>query len=112
MEFPLISETNRLLYTYTNGVLEGTTPDGCELFCYEDEHMQMLVSFAVNDVGCIITCNRSSLLHIISEDGTQRKTLLNKFDKTKAQNDICFDKSKNVLFVCGDQFVEEYEILY
>lgn len=105
-------KNKRLLYTSNKNEVVATTTDGSEIFCYKDKHMNSVVSVAVNDQGCIIACDFFSALHVISEDGKQRKTLLNNFDKIKAPRDICFDKSGKFLFVCGGRFVEIYDILY
>ncbi|XP_076071971.1 uncharacterized protein LOC143043652 [Mytilus galloprovincialis] len=105
-------KNKRLLYTSAKGEVVATRTDGSEIFCYKDEHMNFIVSVAVNNQGCIVACDQSGKLHVISEDGKQRKTLLDKFDKIKEPRDLCFDKSGKVLFVCGDKSVEEYEVLY
>lgn len=105
-------KNRRLLYTSDTSEIVATTIDGTEVFRYTDAHMKNIVSVAVSSQGCIIACDQTSKLHVISEDGKQGKTLLDKFDKIKEPQDICFDKSGTILYVCGDQFVEEYEVLY
>ncbi|VDI69610.1 tripartite motif-containing protein 2/3 [Mytilus galloprovincialis] len=105
-------KNKRLLYTSDTDEVVATTTDGSEHFCYTDEHMKNIVAVAVNNQGCIVACDQTRTLHVISEDGKKRKTLSDKFDKIKESKDVCFDKSGTILYICGDQFVEEYEILY
>ncbi|XP_063408840.1 uncharacterized protein LOC134692319 [Mytilus trossulus] len=105
-------KNKRFLYTSDTDQVVATTIDGTKIFSYKDENMKKIVGVAVNNQGCIIACDLSGALHAISEDGYQRKTVLDRFDKIKAPHDVCFDKSGKVLLVCGDRFVEIYDVLF
>ena len=101
-----------MLYTSDTDQVVAIKIDGTQIFSYKDENMKKIVAVAVNNQGCIIACDLSGALHAISEDGYQRKTLLDEFNKIKAPHDVCFDKSGKVLLVCGDRFVEIYDVLF
>lgn len=106
-------KNKRLLYTSATDQVVAIKIDGTKIFSYKDENMKKIVAVAVNNQGCIIACV-ICLVHCIaiSEDGYQRKTLLDEFNKIKAPHDVCFDKSGKVLLVCGDRFVEIYDVLF
>ncbi|CAC5423318.1 TRIM56 [Mytilus coruscus] len=103
------SKNNRLLFTSENSVV-CTLFDGREMFMYKDEHMKDTTSLSVHSEGIIFVGDSSGKIHLISEDGKQRRTVLNSCNKLKNVHDLCFDKSSTRLAVFGRGYIELYDV--
>ncbi|CAC5391476.1 unnamed protein product [Mytilus coruscus] len=104
------SKNNRLLHTSENSEVVCTSFDGREIFRHKDEHMKETKSVSVHSEGIIFAGDKTGPIHIISEDGRQRRTVLNSCDKLKKVRDLCFDKSGSRLAVFGRGYIELYDV--
>lgn len=83
-----------------------------KIYSYKDDEMKKVTSVTVNSRGLIFAGDETGMVHLISEDGKHRRTILDKCEKIGRLCDIWLDKSETTLFACGDQFVELYDIKY
>ncbi|XP_076071970.1 uncharacterized protein LOC143043651 [Mytilus galloprovincialis] len=103
-------KNNRLLYTSKQSEVVCTSLDGREIFKFKDECMKLIVSVSVHSEGIIFAGEPSGLIHLISEDGERRRTVLKSCDKLKYICDICLDKSCSSLAVFGPGYIEIYDV--
>ncbi|CAG2252840.1 unnamed protein product [Mytilus edulis] len=103
---------DRLIHTTKDFAVVCTSLDGKPIFSFKDDAMKKVTSVTINSIGLIFAGDETGIVHLISEDGKQRKTLLDKCEKITRLCDIWLDKSEKTLFICGNQFVEIYDIKY
>ncbi|CAC5370050.1 unnamed protein product [Mytilus coruscus] len=104
------SKNNRLLYTSENYEVVGTSFDGSKIFRYKDEYMKKTTSLCVHLTGIILVGDESGQIHVISEDGERRRTVLNSCDKLKSVRDLCLDKSCSRLAIFAPGYIELYDV--
>ncbi|XP_076109296.1 uncharacterized protein LOC143078270 [Mytilus galloprovincialis] len=102
---------DRLIHTTKDFAVVCTSLDGKKIFSFKNDAMQKVTSVTVNSLGLIFAGDETGIVHLISEDGKQRKTLLDKCEKITRLCDIWLDKSEQALFICGNEFVEIYDII-
>ncbi|CAG2252415.1 unnamed protein product [Mytilus edulis] len=104
------SKNNRLLYSSENFEIVCTTLDGREVFKYKDEFMTKTTSLSVHSEGLIFVGDENGSIHLISEDGCRRRTVLKSSDIFKTVRDICLNKSCSRLAVFGPDYIELYDV--
>ncbi|CAG2252414.1 unnamed protein product [Mytilus edulis] len=104
------SKNNRFLYTSEKQEVVCTSLDGSEIFKYKDEFMKQTSSVYVHSEGLVFVGDEKGSMHLISEDGCRRRTVLNSCDKLKTVSDICLDKSCSRLAVFGPGYIELYDV--
>ncbi|CAC5397884.1 unnamed protein product [Mytilus coruscus] len=102
-------KNGRLIHASENSNVASTSLDEKEIF---SDYMTGTTSVVVNSNGFIFAGHKLGYVRLISEDGKQETTLLGKCDKIKELRDIWLDKSENTLFICGNEYVELYDVTY
>lgn len=104
-------KNGRLIHASEHSCVTCTSLDGKEIF---STGLSGITSVVVNSKGFIFAGDKNGYVYLISEDGKECRTLLNKCDtsKIKKLRDIWLDKSENTLFICGNEYVELYDITY
>ncbi|XP_052062561.1 uncharacterized protein LOC127702402 [Mytilus californianus] len=102
-------KNGRLIHASENGNVVSTSLDGKEIFSH---YMTGTTSVVVNSNGFIFAGYKHGYVRLILEDGEQDRTLLGKCDKIKELRDIWLNKSENTLFICGNEYVELYDVTY
>ncbi|XP_071173695.1 uncharacterized protein [Mytilus edulis] len=103
---------DRLIHTTKDFAVVCTSLDGKPIFSFKDDAMKTVTSLTINSIGLIFAGDETGIVHLISTDGKQRRTLLDKCENITKLCDIWLDKSEKTLFICGNEFVEIYDIKY
>lgn len=105
-------KNNRLIYTSKEYEVVCNSHEGKEIFSYKDGQMRNVTSVTVHSHGLVFAGEEEGHVHVISEDGKQRKTLIEKCDKIQKICDVWLDPTRKTLFICGNQYIELYDISY
>ncbi|CAG2227668.1 unnamed protein product [Mytilus edulis] len=101
----------RFMYTTKDFHVRCISVDGKEIFLCKDTEKNKINSVAVSARGLIFAGGETSSVHVISENGEKIKTLLSKCVNIKNLSDIWLDESGKTLYVCGDEYIELYDII-
>ncbi|XP_071127400.1 E3 ubiquitin-protein ligase TRIM45-like [Mytilus edulis] len=108
------SKNKRLLYTSEDYEVVCTSLEGREIFRYKDNCLKQAQSLAVHSHGFILVADTGETsngsIHVISEDGKERRTVLHNCYKKEPIRDICFDKFNDRLAVFEPSYVEIYDL--
>ncbi|CAC5423316.1 unnamed protein product [Mytilus coruscus] len=108
------SKNKRLLYTSEDCEIVCTSLEGREIFRFKDECLKQAQSIAVHSDGFILVADTreasNGSIHVISEDGKERRTVLHNWLKKEPIRDICFDKFNDRLAVFEPSYVEIYDV--
>ncbi|XP_076071357.1 uncharacterized protein LOC143042783 [Mytilus galloprovincialis] len=104
------SKNDRLVYTSEQFEVVCTSFNGREIFKFRDQHMKDTKSVSVHVEGIIFAADESGTIHLVSEDGERRRTVLNISDKLKCVRDICLDKSCSRLALFGTGYIKLYDV--
>ncbi|CAG2252845.1 unnamed protein product [Mytilus edulis] len=101
-------KNDRLIHASENSNVKCTSLDGKEIF---SSYRTGITSLVFNSNGFVYTGKKRVC---ICDNGRWEtaKSVLNKCDKIKDLRDIWFDKSENTLFICGNEYVELYDVAY
>lgn len=102
-------KNDRLIHASENSYVKSTSLDGKELF---SSYKTGITSLVFNSNGFVFAGNKNGYVHVITEDGKEENLVLNNCDKIKELRGIWFDKSENTLFICGNEYVELYDVAY
>lgn len=105
-------KSKRLIHTTKDSHIVCSSLDGKKCFDYKDDQMKNVTSVTVNSRGLIFAGDETGIVHMLSDDGKHRKTLLDKCEKITRLCDIWLDKSEKTLFICGQEYVELYDISF
>ncbi|XP_063418910.1 uncharacterized protein LOC134701707 [Mytilus trossulus] len=105
-------KSERLIHTTKDSHIVCSSLDGKKCFDYKDDQMKNVTSVTVNSRGLIFAGDETGIVHMLSDDGKHRKTLLDKCEKINRLCDIWLDKSEKTLFICGKDYVELYDISF
>ncbi|XP_063413502.1 uncharacterized protein LOC134695942 [Mytilus trossulus] len=104
------SKNHRFLYTSAKYEVVCISLDGKDIFKYKDDYMKETRSLSVHPNGIICVGDLSGQIHLISEDGQKRRTILNSCHKLQAVHDLCFDESSSRMAVFGPGYIELYDV--
>ncbi|XP_063418908.1 transcription intermediary factor 1-alpha-like [Mytilus trossulus] len=79
---------DRLIHTTKDFAVVCTSFDGKKIYSYKDDEMKKVTSVTVNSLGLIFAGDETGIVHLISEYGKQRRTLLDKCEKITRLCDI------------------------
>ncbi|XP_076117532.1 uncharacterized protein LOC143085186 [Mytilus galloprovincialis] len=103
----------KIVVTTKNNEIKCLTLQGDEVYCFDDEISKPIESIIVLSSGLTLFVNRANegSLHILSEDGSRHRRILDKFDSIKKPRDIFLDNDDDeTLFVVGGEYMEMYRI--
>ncbi|CAC5410363.1 TRIM56 [Mytilus coruscus] len=101
----------RFMYTTKDFHVRCVSIDGKELFSCNDTEMKKINSLAVSARGLTFVGGETGSIHVISENGEQMKMLLPKCVNIQNLSDIWLDEFGKTLYVCGDEYIELYDII-
>ncbi|CAC5370054.1 unnamed protein product [Mytilus coruscus] len=104
-------KNKRMLYTSSDFEVVCTSLEGEKIFSYKEKAMK-IYCVAVFLHGDILVGDKSGSVHVLSEDGKQRKTVVNKCQEVVPICDICLNKSNTRSIICGPDFIEIYDIVF
>lgn len=108
----VINGNNQLVYILIDReVVKCTDLNGDSVFSYKNDRIQKVRSLTVSSSGVIFAGDEDKCVHVIDKDGKHRKMLIQKFEKIQNVRDMWLDNSKKRLFICGDVFVEMFDIV-
>ncbi|XP_063416025.1 uncharacterized protein LOC134697672 [Mytilus trossulus] len=102
-----------IIVTTKNNEIKCLTLQGDEVYCFDDEEIETIESITVLPSGLTLFVNRTNegSLHVLSEDGTSHRRILDKFDSIKEPCDIFLDNDDDeTFFVVGGEYMEKYRI--
>lgn len=109
----LAVDPNRKYFRYTTKDFHVSciSVDGTELFSCKDTEMKKTNSLALSARGLIFAGGETGSIHVISENCEQIKMVLSECVNIKNLSDIWLDESGKTLYVCGDEYIELYDII-
>lgn len=107
----LAVDQRSFMYTTKDFHVRCISVDGKELFLCKDTEEKKINSLVVSARGLIFAVAETGSIHVISENGKKMKTLLSKCVNIKNLSDIWLDESGKTLYVCGDEYIELYDII-
>ncbi|CAC5414574.1 unnamed protein product [Mytilus coruscus] len=103
----------KIVVTTKDNEIKCITLQGDEVYCFDDEESKPIESIIVLPSGLTLFVNRANegSLHVLSEDGTRQRRILDKFDSITEPRDIFLDNDDyETLFVVGGEYMEMYRI--
>ncbi|CAC5414571.1 unnamed protein product [Mytilus coruscus] len=102
-----------IIFTTKLNEIKCITIDGEDIYCFKDEAIKTPICMSALPSGLILVVDRDNngSLHVLSEDGTKHKTLLDKFDTITGPRDIWLDNNNHETFyIAGGEYLEMYRI--
>ncbi|XP_063416027.1 uncharacterized protein LOC134697674 [Mytilus trossulus] len=102
-----------IIFTTKLNEIKCITLDGEDVYCFIDEAIKTPISLSALSSGLTLVLDRSDKgsLHVLSEDGTKHKTLLDKFETITGPRDIWLDNNDHETFyIAGGEYLEMYKI--
>ncbi|CAC5391471.1 unnamed protein product [Mytilus coruscus] len=103
-------KNKRVLYTSSAYEVVCASLEGEQIFSYKEKDMK-IYCVAVFSNGEILIGDKSGSVHVLSKDGKQRRTVVNKCHKVVPICDISLNKSNTRSIICGPDFIEIYDIV-
>ncbi|XP_076117533.1 E3 ubiquitin-protein ligase TRIM45-like [Mytilus galloprovincialis] len=103
----------KIIYTTKDKEVKCITLDGEEVYCFKNEMIKTPECIVALPSGLVLVVDRNNKgsLHVLSEDGTKHKTLLQKFNTISDPRDIWLDNNDSETFyIAGGEYLEMYRI--
>ncbi|CAG2214220.1 TRIM56 [Mytilus edulis] len=103
----------KIIYTTKDKEVKCITLDGEDVFCFKNEMIKTPECIVALPTGLVLVVDRDNKgsLHVLSEDGTKHRTLLQKFDTISDPRDIWLDNNDSETFyIAGGEYLEMYRI--
>ncbi|XP_063416026.1 E3 ubiquitin-protein ligase TRIM45-like [Mytilus trossulus] len=103
----------KIIYTTKDKEVKCITLDGEDVYCFKDEMIKTPECLAALPSGLVLVVDRDNKgsLHVLSEDGTKHRRLLQKFNTITDPRDIWLDNNDSETFyIAGGEYLEVYRI--
>lgn len=104
---------DNLIYTSNDNEINSNTLDGKEIYSYKHDELQSPRDIDVLPSGLtlVLDVSDNGKLHLVSSDGQQHRTLIEKFENVEKPQSIWTDNNKRILYVCGGEFIDVYRVI-
>lgn len=102
---------DRLIFTTKSDEVKCNTFDGTDVFCFDEIETPWCLEVLPSGAALVVDRSGTGSLHVISEDGTQHKTLVETFKNITEPYDIWMDEDGWTFYIAGGEYIEVYRLL-